>query len=60
MSYEIKAGHAADEAAKACKETHYYLVVMTTSNLGSWLRSLFGEARKIMSKINKPVFLVQY
>jgi nucleotide-binding universal stress UspA family protein len=60
MSYEIKAGHAADEVVNACKETHYDLVVMTTSHLDSWLRSLFSEARKIIiSKINTPVLLVQ-
>src|ERR671910_152572 len=59
ISYEIKAGHAADQVMKACEETHYDLVVMTTSHLDSWLRSLFSEARKIISKINTPVLLVQ-
>jgi nucleotide-binding universal stress UspA family protein len=59
MSYEIKAGHAADQVIKACEETHYDLVVLTTSHLDSWLRSLFSEARKIISKINTPVLLVQ-
>jgi nucleotide-binding universal stress UspA family protein len=59
MSYEIKAGHAADQVIKACEETHYDLVVLTTSHLDSWLRSLFSEARKIISKINAPVLLVQ-
>lgn len=59
ISYEIKAGHAADQVVKACQETHYDLVVMTTSHLDSWLRSLFSEARKIISKIDTPVLLVQ-
>jgi nucleotide-binding universal stress UspA family protein len=59
MSYEIKVGHAADQLMKACEETRYDLVVMTTSHLDSWLRSLFSEARKIISKINTPVLLVQ-
>ncbi|HZB15853.1 MAG TPA: universal stress protein [Nitrososphaeraceae archaeon] len=59
ISYEIRAGHAADQVMKACEETHYDLVVMTTSHLDSWLRSLFSEARKIISKINTPVLLVQ-
>jgi hypothetical protein len=35
------------------------LAVMTTSHLDSWLNSLFSEARKIISKINTPVLLVQ-
>jgi nucleotide-binding universal stress UspA family protein len=59
ISYEIKVGHAADQVVKACEDTHYDLVVMTTSHLDSWLRSLFSEARKIISKINTPVLLVQ-
>lgn len=59
ISYEIRAGHAADQVMKACEETHYDLAVMTTSHLDSWLRSLFSEARKIISKINTPVLLEQ-
>jgi nucleotide-binding universal stress UspA family protein len=59
ISHEIKAGHAADQVMKACEETRYDLVVLTTSHLNSWLRSLFSEARKIISKIDTPVLLVQ-
>jgi nucleotide-binding universal stress UspA family protein len=59
ISYEIKTGNAADQVVKACEDTRYDLVVMTTSHLDSWLRSLFSEARKIISKINTPVLLVQ-
>ena len=59
ISYEIKIGHAAEQLVKACEDTHYDLVVMTTSHLDSWLKSLFSEARKIISKINTPVLLVQ-
>jgi nucleotide-binding universal stress UspA family protein len=58
ISYEIRAGHAARLVMKACEETHYDLVVMTTSHLDSWLRSLCSEARKIISKVNTPVLLV--
>jgi nucleotide-binding universal stress UspA family protein len=59
ISYEIKAGNAADQVVKACEDTHYDLAVMTTSHLDSWLSSLFSDARKIISKINTPVLLVQ-
>src|SRR5215216_5523767 len=59
ISYEIKVGQAADQIVKACEETRYDLVVMTTFHLDSWLKSLFSEARKIISKINTPVLLVQ-
>ena len=56
---EAGAKNKADQVMKACEETPYDLVVMTTSHLDSWLRSLFSEARKIISKINTPVLLVQ-
>ena len=59
ISYEIKTGNAADQVVKACEDTHYDLAVMTTSHLDSWLSSLFSDARKIISKINTPVLLVQ-
>ena len=59
ISYEIKTGNAPAQVVKACDDTHYDLVVMTTSHLDSWLSSLFSDARKIISKINTPVLLVQ-
>jgi nucleotide-binding universal stress UspA family protein len=59
ISYEIKTGNAIDQVVKACEDTRYDLVVMTTSHLDSWLSSLFSDARKIISKINTPVLLVQ-
>jgi nucleotide-binding universal stress UspA family protein len=59
ISYEIKTGNAADQVVKVCEDTPYDLVVMTTSHLDSWLSSLFSDARKIISKINTPVLLVQ-
>jgi nucleotide-binding universal stress UspA family protein len=59
ISYEIKIGNAADQVVKACEDTHYDMAVMTTSHLDSWLSSLFSDARKIISKINTPVLLVQ-
>ena len=58
ISYEIKIGNAS-RVVKACEDTHYDLAVMTTSLLDFWLSSLFSEARKIISKINTPVLLVQ-
>ena len=35
ISYEIKAGRVVDEIVKACEETNYDLIVMTTSHLDS-------------------------
>lgn len=58
ISYEIKAGHVVDEIVKACEGTDYDLVVMTTSHLDSWLKSIFSETRKIISEINSPVLII--
>jgi nucleotide-binding universal stress UspA family protein len=60
ISYEIKVGgNTTEQIVKACEETRYDLVIMTTFHLDSWLKSLFSGARKIISKINTPVLLVQ-
>ena len=59
ISYEIKAGRVVDEIVKACEETNYDLIVMTTSHLDSWVRSLFSETRKILSNLNTPVLIIQ-
>jgi nucleotide-binding universal stress UspA family protein len=58
ISYEIKAGHVVDEIVKAGEEDNYDLIVMTTSHLDSWVRSLFSETRKIISNINTPVLII--
>lgn len=57
ISFEIKAGHVVDEIVKA-DEDNYDLIVMTTSHLDSWVRSLFSETRKIISNINTPVLII--
>src|SRR5688500_17821966 len=43
ICFEIKAGHVVDEIVKADEEDNYDLIVMTTSHLDSWVRSLFSE-----------------
>jgi nucleotide-binding universal stress UspA family protein len=59
ISYEIKTGRVVNEIVKACEETNYDLIVMTTSHLDSWVRSLFSETRKILSNLNTPVLIIQ-
>ena len=59
ITYQIKAGHVVDEIVKECEQTNYDLIVMVTSHLDSWVRSLFSEARKVISNINAPVLIVQ-
>src|SRR5919107_360306 len=52
ISYQIKTGSTQEEIVKECEQTKYDLVVMVTSHLDSWMRSLFSETRKIISNIN--------
>jgi nucleotide-binding universal stress UspA family protein len=58
ISYQIKAGHTVEEIVKESEQTNYDLIVMATSHLDSWMRSLFSDARKIISNINIPVLIV--
>ena len=59
ISYQIKTGSTQEEIVKECEQTKYDLVVMVTSHLDSWMRSLFSKTRKIISNINIPVLIVQ-
>jgi nucleotide-binding universal stress UspA family protein len=59
ISYQIKTGSTQEEIVKECERTKYDLIVMVTSHLDSWMRSLFSETRKIISNINIPVLIVQ-
>jgi nucleotide-binding universal stress UspA family protein len=59
ISYQIKTGSTQEEILKECEQTKYDLVVMATSHLDSWMRSLFSETRKTLSNINIPVLIVQ-
>ena len=59
ISYQIRTGSTQEEIVKECEQTKYDLVVMATSHLDSWMRSLFSETRKTISNINIPVLIVQ-
>lgn len=58
ISYQIKTGNTVEEIVKECEQTKYDLIVMASSHLDSWMRSLFSETRKIISNINIPVLIV--
>jgi nucleotide-binding universal stress UspA family protein len=58
ISYHIKTGNTVEEIVKECEQTKYDLIVMASSHLDSWMRSLFSETRKIVSNINTPVLIV--
>ncbi|HSF00226.1 MAG TPA: hypothetical protein VLA48_04960 [Nitrososphaeraceae archaeon] len=38
---------------------NYDLVVMLSSPIDSWFKSLFSDVRKIMNHISKPVLIIQ-
>ena len=59
ISYQIETGSTQDEIVKECAKTKYDLIVMATSHLDSWMRSLFSETRKTISNISIPVLIVQ-
>ena len=59
ISYKFRAGKADDEIVKEIKENKFDLLILTSSHIDSWIRSLFSDARKIISNINIPVLIIQ-
>jgi nucleotide-binding universal stress UspA family protein len=59
ISYKFKVGDAIEEIVNEVKEGNYDLIVLRSSHIDSWMRSLFSDARKIISSINIPVLIVQ-
>ena len=60
ISYKFLAGdNAVDEIATEVNNNNYDLLVLATAHIDSWFKSLFSEARKILSNISKPVLIIQ-
>jgi nucleotide-binding universal stress UspA family protein len=59
ISYKFRTGKADDEIVKEIKENNFDLLILTTSHIDSWIRSLFSDARKIISNISIPVLIIQ-
>jgi nucleotide-binding universal stress UspA family protein len=59
ISYKFRGGKADDEIVKEIKENNFDLLILTTSHIDSWIRSLFSDARKIISNISIPVLIIQ-
>ncbi|MFB5600330.1 MAG: universal stress protein [Nitrososphaeraceae archaeon] len=61
ISYKFLAGNAVHEIVNEINDTNnnYDLVILSTSHIDSWFRSLFSDARKIISNISKPVLIIQ-
>ena len=59
ISYKFRVGNAIDEIVSEVEEGNYDLILLRSSHLDSWMKSLFSDARKIMSNINIPALIVQ-
>ncbi len=58
VSYKIRPGFVMDEIVKETKESKYDLLIISSSHMDSWLKSLFSETRKIISHVDLPVLLL--
>ncbi|MFL6384532.1 MAG: universal stress protein [Nitrososphaeraceae archaeon] len=57
--YKFRTGNnLVSEIADEIKTEGYDMVILTSSHIDSWIRSLFSNTRKIMSNITIPVLVV--
>ena len=59
VSYKFLTGNVVDEIVNEINNNNYDLVVVLTSHIDSWFRSLFSDVRKIINHISKPVLIIQ-
>jgi nucleotide-binding universal stress UspA family protein len=59
ISYKFRMGDAIEEIVNEVREGDYDLIVLRSSHIDSWMKSLFSDARKIISNINIPVLILQ-
>jgi nucleotide-binding universal stress UspA family protein len=59
VSYKIRSGFVMDEIAKETIESKYDLLIISSSHMDSWIKSLFSETRKIISNVDLPVLLLR-
>ncbi|MDN5846021.1 MAG: universal stress protein [Candidatus Nitrosocosmicus sp.] len=58
VSYKIRSGFIVDEIVKETLESKYDLLIISSSHMDSWIKSLFSETRKIISNVDIPVLLL--
>jgi nucleotide-binding universal stress UspA family protein len=58
ISYKFRTGNLVSEVADEIKAQGYDMVVLTSSHIDSWIRSLFSDTRKIISNVTIPVLVV--
>jgi nucleotide-binding universal stress UspA family protein len=59
ISYKFRVGNAIEQIVKEAKEGNYDLIVLRSTHVTSWTKSLFSNTRKIISNINIPVLIIQ-
>jgi len=59
ISYRFRVGNAIDEIVGEVEEGNYDLIILRSTHIDSWMRSLFSDARKIISNIKIPALIVQ-
>jgi nucleotide-binding universal stress UspA family protein len=58
ISYKFRTGSLVSEIADEVKAQGYDMLVLTSSHIDSWIRSLFSDTRKIISNVTIPVLVV--
>jgi nucleotide-binding universal stress UspA family protein len=58
ISYKFRTGNLVSEIADEVKEQGYDMIVLSSSHIDSWMRSLFSDTRKIISNVSIPVLVV--
>lgn len=58
ISYKFRTGNLVSEIADEIKAQGYDMIVLTSSHIDSWIRSLFSDTRKIISNVTIPVLVV--
>ena len=58
ISYKFRTGNLVSEIADEIKAQGYDMIVLTSSHIDSWIRSVFSDTRKIISNVTIPVLVV--
>ena len=58
ISYKFRAGDAIEQIVSEVKDGYYDLLILRSTHIDSWMKSIFSNARKIISSINVPVLIV--
>jgi nucleotide-binding universal stress UspA family protein len=59
ISYKFRAGNLVSEIADEVKAQGYDMLVLTSSHIDSWIKSLFSDTRKIISNVTIPVLVLE-